>query len=186
MENRQKCLKYASYAQEKVAEENMSEALPLAQKAIEIEKSIFNAPVTAEAQYALTEALGVYDLEDGYKSLDKITLPSAPIDLSVSPDGTRYAVVYAYEVAVYEMEKNTPIVVLPIEKSALSNCVFIDENTICYASDKGITGYSLTEKRVYGKEKLQQILLYRVINQELQQLIETIIVHGFMIQKVEK
>ncbi len=153
MENRQKCLKYASYAQEKVAEENMSEELPLAQKAIGIEKSIFNAPVTAEAQYALTEALGVYDLEDGYKSLDKITLPSAPIDLSVSPDGTRYAVVYAYEVAVYEMEKNTPIVVLPIEKLALSNCVFIDENIICYSSDKGITGYSLTEKKSIWKGK---------------------------------
>ena len=153
MENRQKCLKYASYAQEKVTEGNMSEALSLAQKAIGNEKSIFNAPVTAEVQYALTEALGVYDLEDGYKSLDKITLPSAPIDLSVSPDGTRYAVVYAYEVAVYEMEEKTPIVVLPMEKSALSDCVFIDENTICYASDEGITCYSLTEKKSIWKGK---------------------------------
>jgi len=154
MENRQKSLKYASYAQEKAAEGNMSEALSLAQKAIGTNKSIFQAPVTAEAQYALTEALGVYDLEDGYKSFDKITLPSAPIDISVSPDGTKYAVIYAYEVAVYEMDGKKPIVMLPIEKSALSDCVFIDENTICYASDEGIACYSLVENKCIWKGKM--------------------------------
>lgn len=153
MENRQKSLKYASYAQENVKEGNLSQALSYAIKALGNTDSILEAPAMAEAQNALTDALGVYDMEDGYKSYDKIMLPSEPIDISISPQESRYAVIYAYEVAVYDMDQKDPIIVLPIEKSALSDCVFLDEDTICYASDEGVSCYSLSQKKVVWKGK---------------------------------
>ena len=45
--------------------------------------SIFEADVTAQAQKALTDALGVYDLSDGFRAMDVLELPSAPFGVTV-------------------------------------------------------------------------------------------------------
>lgn len=103
---------------------------------------------TPEAQKALTDALGVYDLSDGFKPLERISLPSAPFDMSVSPQNTRLAVVYAYEMAVYELESREQIAVCPINKSALSDAVFLDEDNIIYAGKDGVTVYNLSKNEV--------------------------------------
>lgn len=55
--------------------------------AIPDKKSVFTVLVTAEAQKALSDALGVYDLSDGFGSYDSLELPAAPFDMTLSPDG---------------------------------------------------------------------------------------------------
>lgn len=103
---------------------------------------------TPEAQKALTDALGVYDLSDGFKPLERLSLPAAPFDLAVSPQHTRVAAVYAYEMAVFDLETQKQMAVLPICESALSDMVFLDEDRIVYAGKDGVALYDLSEGEV--------------------------------------
>ena len=123
-------------------------AIELALQAIPMKKSIFEAEVTAEAQKALTDALEVYNLEDGFKAWDMIELPSAPFKVVASPEGSCFAVVYAYEVAVFRMEDGQGIVRLPVQNSALSDVVFVSETQMVYAGEQGVMAYDLKEKKV--------------------------------------
>ena len=143
----QEALKLSQYSGEKLKKGDVSGAIRNALDAIPDKKSVFTVPVTAEAQKALSDALGVYDLSDGFGSYDSLELPAAPFDMTLSPDGKKLAVVYGYEVTVYDLDDGSEIVSLPIQKSALSDCVFVDDRTVVYASDHGTTAYDIAEKR---------------------------------------
>ena len=99
-------------------------------------------PVIAEAQKALTDALGVYDLSDGYKNHKTVELPSSPLFMRISPDGKTAAAIYASYVAVFDTETAEIVATLPTDRSALSEVKFRDNNTIIYAGDKGISAYN--------------------------------------------
>ena len=62
LEQRQGALALAEYSANALAQGDVTGAVRMALNAIPQKKSIFNAPVTAQAQKALTDALGVYDL----------------------------------------------------------------------------------------------------------------------------
>lgn len=145
LKQQQNALALSEYSANALAEGNVTNAVRLALQAIPRNKSPLNAPVTPQAQKALTDALGVYDLSDGFKPLDAFELPSAPFDISMSPEGTYLAAVYAYEVVIYDLLNNQKIVVLPVQESALSDVVFANENVIVYAGSQGISAYDLTE-----------------------------------------
>lgn len=148
LEQMQKSLTLAEYSANTLAKGDVSGAVEQALQAIPIKTSIWNGPVMPQAQKALTDALGVYDLSEGYKMLDVLELPGAPFDIKLSPDGTYVAVIYAYEVAVYQTEDMQQIITLPIQKSALSDCVFTDETHLIYAGDTGIAMYDLRQKEI--------------------------------------
>lgn len=148
MQQRQEALTLAEYSANALSDGDVSKAVSLALQAIPKDKSILNAPVTAEAQKALTDALGVYNLSDGFKAMDVVSLPSAPFDISVSPEGTYFAAIYAYETTVYDMKNLTKKAVLPMLQSALSDVVFTDENHIVYAGDNGVTAYDIEGQRI--------------------------------------
>lgn len=137
----QESIALSEYAQNTLANGDAYGAVVQSLDALETE-------VTPEAQKALTDALGVYDLSDGFKPLERIDLPSAPFDMTVSPQNTKLAVVYAYEIAVYELETREQIAVCPINESALSDAVFLDEDNIIYAGKDGVTVYNLSENEV--------------------------------------
>lgn len=143
MEQRQGALALAEYSANALAEGDVDAAVRQALEAIPDGKSIFDAPVTAQAQKALTDALGVYDLSEGFKPLNVIRLPGAPFHVTASPDGRRLAVVYAYEAAVYDMADQRRLAALPTQKSALSDCLFVDDGCIVYAGAAGVTAYDL-------------------------------------------
>ncbi|MCD7836420.1 MAG: WD40 repeat domain-containing serine/threonine protein kinase [Lachnospiraceae bacterium] len=145
LEQRQEALTLAEYSANALADGDISGAVDMALQAIPSGKSIFEAPVTAEAQKALTDALGVYDLSDGFKPLNSVELSAAPFDIVVSPEGSRFAVMYAYEVAVFDFDSLQKIITLPAEASALADVVFTDENHIIYAGDGKITAYDLSK-----------------------------------------
>jgi len=148
LEQRQSALALAEYSGNALAEGDVSGAVSLALQAIPDGKSILNAAVTPQAQKALSDALGVYDLTDGFKAVDTVKLPSAPFDIAISPEGTRFAVVYAYEAAIYETETLQEIVSLPVQESALSDAVFTDEGHILYAGKEGVAGYDLIRQEI--------------------------------------
>lgn len=143
LEQIQQALALAEYSANTLAEGNVSGAVELALQAIPRKESVLNAPVTAQARKALTDALGVYDLSDGFKALDTLELPSAPFGIQVSPEGTRFAVTYAYEAAVFDTESLQRLAALPLQNSALSDVVFVDEDRLVYAGDTGVTAYDL-------------------------------------------
>lgn len=148
LEQRQAALTAAEYSANALSEGNVSEALRLALEAIPTGSGILEAPVTAQAQKALTDALGVYDLSEGFEAVDAVKLPAAPFKVVMSPEGTRFAAVYAYETAVYDTDTLEKIAVLPIRESALSDVVFPEEGSMVYAGDKGVTAYDLDAGRV--------------------------------------
>ncbi len=145
MEQTQEALALAEYSSNSLAKGNVSEAVRLALQAIPEGNGIFKAPVTAQAQKALAEALGVYDLSDGFKSLGTAELPSAPFGIQVSPEGTCFAVTYSFEAAVFDMESRRKLATLPIQPSALSDVIFLDETHIVYAGEDGVSFYDLEE-----------------------------------------
>lgn len=147
LEQRQTALTLAEYSTNALLQGDVAEAVRLALQAIPTEKSILEAPVTAEARKALTDALGVYQLSDGFKAFSTLALPSAPFKIAVSPDGFCFAAVYAYEVAVFHIEDNRQIAVLKTQNSALSDVIFVDETCIIYAGDCGVNAYDLDIKR---------------------------------------
>lgn len=142
-ENYQAALTVASYSQASLAEGDIPKAVEQAMQALDTGEGIWKAPVPVEAQKALTDALGVYELSDGFKEDDYVTLPAAPFSLEVSADGTRYAAVYAYEAAVYDIGQREPLAVCQVQESALSDCLFLDEDTIVYAGQQGVEVYDL-------------------------------------------
>lgn len=148
LEQIQQALALAEYSANTLDEGNVSGAVALALQAIPGKESILDAPVTAQAQKALTDALGVYDLSDGFKALDTLELPSAPFGIQVSPNGTRFAVAYAYEAAVFDTESLQQLATLSLQNSALSDVVFVDEDRLVYAGDTGVAAYDLDGGRI--------------------------------------
>lgn len=148
LESRQTALTLAEYSANALAEGDISTAVSQALLAIPSSRNVLEAPVTAQAQKALTDALGVYDLSEGFKNIGIVNLPGAPFDMVMSPQGTRVAIVYAYEVAVYDLENGHWLAALHAQESALSDCVFIDEDHIVYAGEDGVTCYDLDADQV--------------------------------------
>ncbi len=148
MEQTQEAMALAEYSSNSLAEGNVSEAVRLALQAIPEGGSILDAPVTAQAQKALTDALGVYDLSDGFKSAGTMEFPSAPFGIQASPKGSRFAVIYPYEAAVFDTESREKIAVLPLQESALSDVIFPDETHVVYAGDKGVSAYDLDSGKI--------------------------------------
>lgn len=112
----------------------------------------------AMAQNALTDALGIYDLSDGFKPLRTIELPSAPIKLALSPEGTYLAAVYAYEAAIFDARSGEQLDVLPLEPSVLSDVVFLDDDVIVYAGEGAVQAYDIPQaKRLWTGEAATRI-----------------------------
>lgn len=137
-EQRQKALALAEYSGDALKQGDVAEAISLALQAIPSGNSILEAPVTAEAQKALTDALGVYDLKDGFSAAGRIELPSEPFHTEISPDGTEIAAVYAYEAAVYELPEMKKMAVFPMIRSAGAEFHFLDEDRAVLAGSDGL------------------------------------------------
>ena len=144
----QTALTLAEYSADRLKEGDVSDAIALALEAMPDKKSILDAPVTAQAQKALTDALGVYNLSDGFEALDTIKLPSAPFAIAVSPNGSSFAAVCEHQAIIFDMESLKETAVLPIQNSALSDVIFVDESTIVYAGEQGVTAYDLEKGQI--------------------------------------
>ena len=119
MQATERFLKLAEYAQNAWAEGDLDAAVDYALQAIPERMGILTPKYPAEAQKALTDALGVYDLADGYKSHGTVELPAAPLCMKLSPDGRTACAVYAWSVAVFDGDPGAVRAGLRVEESVL-------------------------------------------------------------------
>ena len=117
-------------------------AVRLAMDALSLE-----SPYEAQAQKALTDALGVYDLSDGFRPARTLLLPSAPIKAVLSPEGTRAAAMVSGKLFVFDTADGEKLAELPAEASALSEVVFAGEDRIFYAGEGALRAYDLLAGR---------------------------------------
>lgn len=118
-------------------------AIRLAMDALTLESSPYEAP----AQKALTDALGVYDLSDGFRPARTLILPSAPLKAVLSPEGSRAAAMVSGKLLVFDTASGEKLAELPAEASALSEAVFAGEDRILYAGEGALRAYDLAAGR---------------------------------------
>lgn len=117
-------------------------AQELALKALEV-----STQYDTSAQYALTDALGVYDLADGYKDDRAVTLSGEVVKQALSPDGRYAAVLAGGKVHVIDAAAGETIAVLPSGASALNDMVFSGGGTLYYAGEDSLRAYDPAEGR---------------------------------------
>lgn len=115
-----------------------------------VDKALFalelgDTPYAAQAQKALTDALGVYDLAGGFRSHLLPELPGEPVKLALSPGGTRAAAMTVGELLVFDTESGKELARLPAEPSALSDAVFLGEDAVIYAGEGALRAYSIAQ-----------------------------------------
>ena len=103
-----------------------------------------DSPYDAQSQKALTDALGVYDLSDGFKSHLLLELPSEPLKVEMSPNGTRLAAMVSGTLFIFDPISGERLAELPAEPSAWADLAFVDEDTILYAGIDALRAYSIS------------------------------------------
>ncbi len=130
-------------AESAYADGDIPGAVSLALTALE-KDTIYNS----QAQRVLTDALGVYELSDGFKSFRTADLDAAPLEMNVSPDGKRLAVISDFKLEIFDLKSGEKLDELPTEESALADVVFLDGDTVVYASPGAIRAYSISSRSV--------------------------------------
>ncbi|MBQ9346704.1 MAG: protein kinase, partial [Oscillibacter sp.] len=126
---------------------NVDAALDLALSAIPENPGLLDPPTPPEVQRAVANALGVYDLADGYKAHRLLALPASPIKITLSQAGTRAAALSGGSILVFDTESGEQLASLTAVPSALSDFLFRDANTLLYAGPEGLTAWDLVENR---------------------------------------
>ena len=93
----------------------------------------------SEPRLALTEALGVYELLDSYKSSAAVELPSAPLTMRLSPDGRTGACICKGKLVVFSAESGDILCELDADEAAASEAEFIDNKRLVFAGRNGLT-----------------------------------------------
>ena len=112
-----------------------------------LEALSLESPYAAQAQRALTEALGVYELSGGFRSHRRPELPSEPVKLVLSPEGTRVGAMVLGRALVFDTESGETLADLPAERSALSDLAFAGEDLLLYAGEGALRAYDLAAER---------------------------------------
>jgi serine/threonine protein kinase len=152
LEQTQASLTLSEYSSNALEKGDAKRAVSLALEALP-ENGIFNPEYIPQAQKALADALGVYDLAGGYKALRAVELPKAPFKIAMSKDGSTIVAVCAYEALIIETETGEIKSRVPTAQSALSDAVFIGNDRIAIAGEKGICLYDIPEGEVMWSGK---------------------------------
>ncbi len=145
---------YVSSSNEAYENGDVDEAINHALNAITNKKGIFTPSQLPSAQLALTNALGVYDLSDGYKSFRTVELPSELLYLEMSPRGDTALCIYAFEIAIINTANGSVIDTLPVIDSALAEAKYVDNDHIIYAGVDGLTKYCISTRKIEWSDNL--------------------------------
>ena len=149
----------AAASREALQAGNVDLAVSEALKALPPNPDWLDPPYTPEAQRALANALGVYDLSDGYKPHKLIELkspdtgnPVNPKKACLSPDGSMAAVLVNelenWWIYVYDTDSGNAITTEPLKAAptAWADFVFTERGALLYAGENGLTSYNLTTR----------------------------------------
>jgi hypothetical protein len=108
-------------------------------------------PYTAPSEKALVDALGWYDLSNGFKAYKTAETAMPPAAAAIAPDGIHSAVSFMYKTRVINNISGKTITELPNIMNVVSDVEFIDGNTIIYTAEDGITAYDFASETVLWK-----------------------------------
>lgn len=143
MQTTENWLKNAEYAQNMRQDGDIEAAIQYALKGLPDKNNLLTPFPVPEIQKALTDAVGVYELSDGYKPYGTLELPSELLGLEISPDGKTAVGLCAGEAIVFDTDALEIIAALPAQNSALAEAEYLDDHTIIYAGKDGITAYDI-------------------------------------------
>jgi len=112
------------------------------------DENIFALPHTPLAIKALTNALGVYLLEDSFEYFSTLQLPSAPSKITISQNGKTLAAICENEIVIIDIENTETIARLQAVESTIADAIFLDNTRLAFAGIDGLTIYDLTENSV--------------------------------------
>lgn len=147
MERTQNAYALAEYSSNALQSGDVRGAISYALEALPENRNLFDPPYIARAQRALANALGVYDVTDGFKSHRTTSLSSEPLKVAISPEGTYVAAVTQGTVNVFDTDSGALLAELAAEPSALSDVVFAEEDVLIYAGDGALRAYAISEKK---------------------------------------
>ena len=122
--------------------------------AVENALQALNNATIPEAQKALADALGVYDLSDGFKPYKALSAGSEIIKTALSPDGGIAAVLTLGTLLIIDTATGEITSQLPVVESALSDAVFLSNSTLVYAGAEGITTVDLASRTALWSSKI--------------------------------
>ncbi len=143
MENLQNAYVLAEQSENEFQKGNVGGAIELALQALPEKRNLFSAPYTAEAQKALADALGIYDLADGFRDFGMIQLPAEPVKVKLSADGNYLAAIASQRLSVVDTTTMQIVKEFKTDASALSDVVFVNEHTILYAGKDALRAFDL-------------------------------------------
>lgn len=141
-------LKLSEYSQNALSEGDISSAIDYALEALPTKSDLLTPSYIPQAQRALTDALGVYDLSDGYKSYGTVELPSNPLFLEISPNGETVAAIYEKNLTIIDTETAAIKVTLPTVESALCEAHYLNDDVIIFSGESGISAYDISQDKV--------------------------------------
>jgi hypothetical protein len=133
----------AEYAVSELANGDPDMAIMLALEALPEDLDKPERPFVPAAQKALSDALGVYDLQDGFKPHRAVSLSAAPGRVMLSPDERLAATVSPFELTVFDTESGSVLVKLPTARSALADAAFLDDDVVIFAGENGLEAYDV-------------------------------------------
>lgn len=143
MQITESCLKLAEYSRNALSDGDNVSALDYALSALPKKSGLLTPSALPEVQLALTNALGVYDLSDGFKEYKTVELSSEPLYMAAAPDGRTAVCICSGSMEVFDTDTAEIIAVLPADRSALSEAEYLDDHTIIFAGADGIQAYDI-------------------------------------------
>jgi len=140
-------LKRTEYSQAALERGDVEEALEDALQVISESSEQWLPQYVPGIQKVLTESLGVYDLSDSYKIYRTIELPSSPIYMEISPTGKTGATLCGQTVVVFDTENAEILAELPTDSSPISQIKYLNNDTLIYAGNSGMTAYDIKAGR---------------------------------------
>lgn len=137
-------LKLAEYALNALDRGDTRGALENAMQAFQPPQGPLAGAYVPQAQAALAQALGVYDLGDTFRADGILSLPSAPLSLNLSPGGTVAACPCSGSLLLFDTGTRTLLATLPTDDSALAEAEFLDNDRIVYAGADGLCAYRIS------------------------------------------
>lgn len=138
-------LKLIEYSQNALAKGDKQEAVRLALETVPEKDGPLTPACLPQSQRALADALGVYDLADGFKKYKAVELPSNPLMMRIAPDGKTAACIYEGFVAVIDTETAKIVATFSAETSALAEVRYLNNERIVYAGRDGIAVYDIVK-----------------------------------------
>jgi len=148
MEYMRRAFTFAEHSAIALNEGDRESAVSHALLALTQDESIFALPHTPPAVMALTNALGVYLLEDSFEYLNTLQLPSAPSKITISRDGKTLAAFCENEILLIDIENSETIARLQAVESTIADAVFLGNTRLVFAGIDGLTIYDLLENAV--------------------------------------